>query len=78
MSHSIGHSFGEAAGATPGDSMTDWNRHHSGLSAFGPAGHHDIKDGFDAVEAYFECITTCSLDDAQCITVCTTKLRDHN
>ena len=45
------------------------------LSGIGAA---EIDDGFDAVEAYFECITTCSLDDQECITVCTTKLRDHS
>ena len=38
----------------------------------------EIDGGVDAVEAYFECITTCSLDDQECITVCTTKLRDHS
>jgi hypothetical protein len=38
----------------------------------------EIDDGVDAVEAYFECITSCSLDDEECVTVCTTRLRDHN
>jgi hypothetical protein len=38
----------------------------------------EIDDGLDPVEAYFECITSCSLDDGDCITVCTTKLRDHS
>ncbi|MEI7665544.1 MAG: hypothetical protein WCI65_05810 [Synechococcaceae cyanobacterium ELA263] len=32
----------------------------------------------DAVEAYFECITTCSLDDGECITTCTEILREHS
>jgi hypothetical protein len=31
----------------------------------------------DAVEAYFECITTCSLDDGECITSCTEILREQ-
>ena len=31
----------------------------------------------DPVEAYFECITTCSLDDGECITTCTELLRDQ-
>lgn len=31
----------------------------------------------DAVEAYFECITSCSLDDGECVTTCTTILRDQ-
>jgi hypothetical protein len=31
----------------------------------------------DPVEAYFECITTCSLDDGECITTCTELLREQ-
>jgi hypothetical protein len=31
----------------------------------------------DPVEAYFECITQCSLDDGECVTVCTSILRDQ-
>ncbi|KMM16895.1 hypothetical protein [Synechococcus sp. GFB01] len=33
---------------------------------------------FDPVEAYFECITSCSLDDGECVTTCTTILREHS
>ena len=32
--------------------------------------------GGDPVEAYFECISQCSLDDGECVTVCTTILRE--
>lgn len=32
----------------------------------------------DPVEAYFECITTCSLDDGDCVTTCTEILRQHS
>jgi hypothetical protein len=31
--------------------------------------------GEDPVETYFACITTCSLDDGDCITICTEQLR---
>ena len=31
---------------------------------------------WDAVETYFECITTCSLDDGDCITQCVEQLKD--
>ncbi|MFN9630811.1 MAG: hypothetical protein ACK59A_11360 [Cyanobacteriota bacterium] len=31
----------------------------------------------DPVEAYFECITQCSLDDGECVTVCTSILREQ-
>ena len=39
-----------------------------------------IKAGIDGlvddpVETYFACITTCSLDDGDCITICTEELR---
>jgi hypothetical protein len=50
----------------------------AGFEALSGIGESEIDDGVDAVEAYFECITTCSLDDQECITVCTTKLRDHS
>jgi len=29
----------------------------------------------DPMDAYFECITTCSLDDGECMTSCTEVLR---
>ena len=30
----------------------------------------------DAMEAYFACITTCSLDDGSCITECVEEFRE--
>jgi hypothetical protein len=38
--------------------------------------HQTFEGGGDPVEAYFECITQCSLDDGECITVCTTILKE--
>ena len=35
-----------------------------------------LIQSWDAVETYFECITTCSLDDGECITRCVEQLRD--
>jgi hypothetical protein len=35
-------------------------------------------DDSDSVESYFECITTCSLDDGECITHCVEQLREHH
>ncbi len=64
--------------------MNHWNSGSTGFSGSGHdhsgdyAGTAELAGGVDAVEAYFECISTCSLDDAECITVCTTVLRDHN
>jgi len=58
--------------------MTQWSSHQADFAVGDLADLHDPSESPDAVDAYFECITTCSLDDAECITVCTTKLRDHN
>jgi hypothetical protein len=33
---------------------------------------------WDAMETYFECITTCSLDDGDCVTRCVETLREHS
>lgn len=30
-----------------------------------------------AMDTYFECITTCSLDDGECVTRCVEHLRSH-
>lgn len=35
-----------------------------------------LAAGMDPVDAYFECITSCSLDDGECVTTCTTILRE--
>lgn len=48
-----------------------------GLGAF--AGTHDAHHSSaaaDPVDAYFECITSCSLDDGECVTTCTAILRE--
>ena len=44
-----------------------------GSSVRGQAPHEQT---WDAVETYFQCITTCSLDDGDCITQCVEQLRD--
>lgn len=44
--------------------------------ATGTSLSHD--DNGDSVESYFECITTCSLDDGECITHCVEQLREHH
>jgi hypothetical protein len=53
-----------------------------GMAAQGMAapgmGAQSMASGHDPVEAYFECITSCSLDDGECITTCTTILREHH
>ena len=42
-------------------------------AAYGGGPHEQT---WDAVETYFECITTCSLDDGEWITRCVDQLRD--
>jgi hypothetical protein len=37
---------------------------------------HQSPSG-DAMETYFTCITTCSLDDGGCITQCVEEFREH-
>ena len=32
----------------------------------------------DAMEVYFECITTCSLEDGECVTRCVEELRERH
>ena len=32
---------------------------------------------WDAMEVYFECITTCSLEDGECVTRCVEELRER-
>ena len=47
-----------------------------GNSGMNSGGVNPHEDTWDAVETYFECITTCSLDDGECITRCVEELRD--
>lgn len=60
------------------------NVESAGFSNLIPPEHEAQELGFmqafngdeDPVEAYFECISQCSLDDGECVTVCTTILRE--
>jgi hypothetical protein len=38
-------------------------------------GGNETAGDWDPVEAYFECITTCSLEDGECVTQCVERLR---
>ncbi len=44
--------------------------------------HRDQKkgaiQGIDPVDNYFQCITTCSIDDGECITRCVEQLKESN
>ena len=50
----------------------------SGSGALHPSGRADQQhQTWDAMETYFECITTCSLDDGDCVTRCVEQLREQ-
>ncbi len=49
-----------------------------GLQGVGFASGGGAETPPDPVEAYFECITTCSLDDGDCVTTCTDILREQS
>lgn len=58
----------------PGTPGLGWNA----AQPLAGAADHSMAGGHDPVEAYFECITSCSLDDGECVTTCTTILREHS
>ena len=48
----------------------------SAMGSGGPPGSLASNGpGADSVEVYFECITSCSLDDGECVTRCVEQLR---
>jgi hypothetical protein len=47
----------------------------SGLTNTGT--DHQRQSTSDAMETYFSCITTCSLDDGECVTRCVEELREQ-
>ena len=59
--------------------MTHWT---PGSSLAGEAQRGGSRDPngqtWDAMESYFECITTCSLDDGECVTQCVEQLRERS
>jgi hypothetical protein len=52
---------------------------HEGQKCDFPSSVAEVAGGNpDPLEVYFECITTCSLDDGDCITSCTEVLRESH
>jgi hypothetical protein len=49
---------------------------HSGGPSEAGTGHQHHSTS-DAMETYFSCITTCSLDDGECVTRCVDELREQ-
>ena len=54
--------------------MTSLYPNNDGLNLNTNASQHEQT--WDSVETYFQCITTCSLDDGECITRCVEELRE--
>ena len=48
----------------------------AGLDAWNDPSQHNVETR-DAMEVYFECITTCSLEDGECVTRCVEELRER-
>ncbi len=48
---------------------------HAGPGGRGDHGSHHL--GNEAVSTYFECITSCSIDDGECVTRCVEILREE-
>jgi hypothetical protein len=71
MSHSFGNPFASQGGAGSLQPAADL-----AMTATTASLGHDGAG--DSVESYFECITTCSLDDGECITQCVELLREHH
>ncbi|MDM7937880.1 MAG: hypothetical protein QUV06_10515 [Cyanobium sp. CZS 48M] len=71
MTHSFGQSLSNQHGAGTPQTVAGM-----AVVTTGTSFSHD--DSGDSVESYFECITTCSLDDGECITQCVEQLREHH
>jgi len=57
-----------------GTAATNW----SGTGAETTQHQEQQVQTWDAMESYFECITTCSLDDGACVTHCVEQLRERS
>jgi hypothetical protein len=62
---------GNQQGMTPMASV-----HLDELEGGGAEVVHNQSSTWDAMETYFECITTCSLEDGECVTRCVEELRE--
>ena len=49
----------------------------AGFEPMGQGLQMDQAQSGDALDVYFECITTCSLDDGACVTRCVEQLREQ-
>ena len=58
--------------------MTSIQPNHDGLNNRCSDADQQHENTWDSVETYFQCITTCSLDDGECITRCVDQLRDSD
>jgi hypothetical protein len=52
------------------------NPYHQSSHRPGPEITMQEQEPLDAMEVYFQCITTCSLEDGECVTRCVEELRE--
>jgi hypothetical protein len=66
--------------ATSSSTSGSWEQLSGSFGSGGSASHdsqaHE-EGGAAAMDNYFECITTCSLDDGECVTRCVEVLRSQ-
>jgi hypothetical protein len=68
----------DASSATPAPAPAggSGHGHPPGLAGLGQE-TNPVGETWQAMDTYFECITTCSLEDGECITRCVEELREH-
>ncbi len=57
-----------------------WEQLTGSFGSVGAPTHEGLaqeEGGAAAMDVYFECITTCSLDDGECVTRCVEELRSQ-
>jgi hypothetical protein len=67
--HGVSAFNGGMVGATPSPTPA------TGLESWEDSSRQHAET-WDAMETYFECITTCSLEDGECVTRCVEQLRE--
>ena len=58
--------------------MTHVSGSQPSAGSFGKQDPEPQGQTWEAMDSYFECITTCSLDDGECVTQCVEELRERS
>jgi len=72
------HGARDASSSTPAPAAAgvSGHGHLPGMAGLGLEAN-PVGETWQAMDTYFECITTCSLEDGECITRCVEELREH-